>query len=292
MRRLWTKLAAIGFLAFLGLWTVGAVLGLALTYPPPAPATVFLGDETWPRSSSLPIANNLAQLGLALTPLPVVLDQQGIERIRVFEKSAHLALSTASFHDDEALIRSTLTSYQAIVFNERQSGVAPGRQLMLDVGVGPENFDALLDHLQHIGQLQSVSVQQRDRTNEFRRLYAQRQSLKKHQDALLKLRSTKNPSLDDTLKLEQRILDIEKDLQNVNVQFGDFLGKDSFYHIYVGVGEYQPGSQLDPAFRLPRRIAHAGAWALSWWAAMALAAGLAGGAYISVCTLWPKRSVN
>jgi hypothetical protein len=283
MRPVWKKLAAIGFLTFLVLWVAGIVRGWSLTYPPPPALQLTAVEDLNP--SRLPSANNMKQLGLVQTPLPLVLDQPEAEKIRVFDKSAHLALGSPAFDGDEAVIRSALADYGAVVFNERKSGIAPDRRLTLEIGVPPDRFDGLVAVLRQVGQLQSVSEQQQDRTGEFRRLNAQRQSLKKYLEAVQKLRGIKAASVDDELRLEQRAQEIEKELQTVGVQLGDLLGKESYYHVYVTLSEYQPGDRLDRTYSLPRRLGHALLWAAEWWLALALAAGVAAAAAISVRVL-------
>jgi hypothetical protein len=290
MRPLWKKMAAIGFLVFLSLWVVGSLRGLTLPYPPP-PALGLSGGPTFSPAESasrLPVANNLKQLGMGQLPLPLVLDQPDVERIRVYERTAELALGSAAFDDDEAVIRSAVASHQGTIFNEKKSGLAPERRLALEIGVPPDRFEALLKQLRQIGQLDSVTVQQQDRTAEFRRLHAQRQSLKKYLESVLKHQTAKNLSIEETLKLEQKKQEIEKDLQSLSVHLGDFLGKESFYHLRVTLFEYQPGSKLDRTYTLPQRIFHAFVWALGWWFVVALTATVLGGIYLSVHTLWPR----
>jgi hypothetical protein len=286
MHHLWKKLAAVGFLTFLALWVAGTLGGMTVMQPAPSPAgSRWSAAES---SSHLPSANNLAQVGLAKTPLPVVLDQLDVERIRVHEKNAQLAMTTVDFDSDEALIRSALAVHQATVFNEQKGGIAPDRKLTIEIGVHPDKFDALVERLRGIAQLESIEVQQRDRTGDFRRLHAQRQSLKKYLESMLKLRDVKNPSIDDTLKLEQKIQDIEKELQKQNVQLGDLLGKESFYHVYVTLSEYQPGSKYDRTSGWATRLGHSFYWAMAWWFAVVAAIGVAAATVFSIRTLWPK----
>lgn len=121
-------------------------------------------------------------------------------RIRVYERSGQLALATDAFDDDEAQVRSAVTVHQALVLNEKSSGLVRERRLVLELGIHPDRFDELMNQLRGIGHLESVSVQQRDRTGEFQRLHAQRRSLTKRHAAILKLRETKNLSIDDTLR--------------------------------------------------------------------------------------------
>jgi hypothetical protein len=285
MTRRTKQAAAVAFLAFVGLWAVGLFRG-----PPP---TVSSPVAEWSSSSSYDnnnsrqqFANNLRQLGLGSLPLPAVLDQADVDRIQVFEKTARLASSTADFDRDQSALRAALEAHEAVIFNETNGGVAPARRLSLEIGVHPEQFDALVEDLRRVARLESVTVQQRDRTGEFRRLHAQRQSLKKHLEAVQKLRGAANPTIDDQLKLEQKVQDIERELQHVGVQLGDFVGKDSYYHVYVTLSEV--GHRMDPASDVPVRIGHAFVWALAWWSGAAATLFVLAGTVVSVRTLWAK----
>jgi uncharacterized protein YfcZ (UPF0381/DUF406 family) len=289
MRAQWKKPAAIGFLVFLVLWSAGTIRGLALPFPRPTVLDLS-GSSHREDTSRLANAHNLVQLGLGTTPLPVVLDQGDIERIQVYEKSAHITTGTAAFDEDQALLRAALTAHQATIFNERSDGIAPARRLTVELGVHPERFDALVERLRQVGQLESIGVQQRDRTGEFRRLYAQRQSLKKYLESVTKLRGVNNPSIDDTLKIEQKIQDVEKELQALSVQLGDLLGKESFYHIQVTLFEYQEGSRLDRSYTLPQRCFHAFLWALAWWLTVAATLAVLAATAVSIRTLWPRAA--
>jgi hypothetical protein len=291
MHPLWKKAAAIGFLVFLGLWTAGGIRGSVPSRQQPGTAHEASAWNAAARAeSSNPsqqFANNLKEIGLAKTPLPAVLDQADVERIRVHEKSAQLGTSTTEFDEDEALIRSTLTTSRAVVLIEKNGGIMPQRRLAMEIGVHPDRFDELVEQLRTIGTLESVSVQQLDRTGDFRRLHAQRQSLKKHLESLLKLRGAKAPSIEDTLKVEQRIQEIEKELQSLGVQLGDLLGKESFYHIHLTLSEKKPGARFDFAANLSQRSLQAFLWALHWWGILVLGVGTAAAAIFSVKTLWP-----
>src|SRR5438876_832158 len=99
MRHYAKKVAAVGFLVFLGLWIVGAVRGLMLPFPPPLPLSISSERESYSRQQ---VWNNMKQLNLAETPLPLVLDNPDIEKIRVHEKRATLTNNTPDFDDDNA----------------------------------------------------------------------------------------------------------------------------------------------------------------------------------------------
>jgi hypothetical protein len=285
------KLAAAGFLLFLSLWAAGFVRGFTLPRPdlPSLPvSSVSYSSEDYRREGAR-TANNLKQIGFHEAPLPQVLDQEDVNKIRVFEKTAQLAAGTAAFPDDEGRVRRGVADARATVFSERASGVAPDRTLALGIAVHPDRFDALLREMSSVGHLGSILVQQQDRTGEFRRLHAQRQSLRKHQDALLKLRGAKNLTVEEALKVEQKVLEVEKEAESVGVQLGGLLGGEPSYNLFVTLQEYQPGDRHDPGVGLAGRLGAAFLWALGWWLVAALALTLAAGAYVSVRTLYPAR---
>src|SRR5207302_1471841 len=155
-----------------------------------------------------------------------VLDKGDVDQISVHEKTAQIASGTTAFDDDALHVRKAVESHKATVFSEKSTGIAPGRSLVLGIAIHPDRFDALKDELSGVGQIRSIDAQQQDRTPEFRRLYAQRQSLKKHQEAILKLRGSGKLSVEEALKVEQRIQEIEKEIQTLGVQLGDLLGKE------------------------------------------------------------------
>lgn len=287
MQHLWKKTAAAGFLVFLALGLVGTIRAFTLPYPRLLRSSLPMSLPMLERN--LPTANNLKQVGLGLMPLPLLLEQGNVERIRVYERSGQLALATQAFDDDEARIRSAVTVHQALVLNEKISGLVREQRLVLELGIHPDRFDELMNQLCGIGHLESVSVQQRDRTDEFRRLHAQRQSLTKRNAAVLKLRATKNLSMDDTLRLEQRLQDIDKEVQTVGLQIGDLLSKESLYHVYVALAEYDPGSRLDPTYIWPQ-LRYGFIWGLGRWFVLALGIGGVFGTWFSVRTLWPAKT--
>jgi hypothetical protein len=289
------KLAAAGFLLFLLLWAVGFVRTFTL---PQAEPEVFIPPIA-PYSSSgdssragAKTANNLAQISLTQAPLPQILDQEDVHKVQVYEKTAHLASGTSTFADDEERIRSAIAKWNAAVFSETATGIAPRRLLSLGISVRPVQFDLLLDELRGVGQINSISVQQQDRTADFRRLHAQRQSFKKHLEAILKLREAGKLSVEEALKLEQKVLEVEKEVQAVGVQLGDLLNKEPSYNLFVTLQEFQAGSWNDRSFTFTRRLESGFLWALGWWFASALGIGTILGTWVSMRTLWPGASAG
>jgi len=282
------RLPAAAFLLFVGLWIAGTVRGLDVPFPEPT-SWEFVSSASAERSSQRQGANNIQQLGITNTPLPKVFDEAA-EKIEIFEKRAALGSRSSDFDRDQALVRDELAGHRAVVFHERAEGTAPNRKLYVEVNVPPERFDSLVADLQAIGQLQSNTVQQRDRTGEFRKLTSQRQTQKTYLDAIVKLRDVGKLSLDDSLRLEQKVVEVEKELQALGARMGDLAGNESFYHVDLTLVEYQPGDTLDPTFTWPRRVVHGFVWAVVWWFAAVAGVAVLAGCALSVWVLLPKRA--
>jgi hypothetical protein len=294
MRHYARKAAAAGFLVFMGLWIVGTVRGLTLPYPPPAPISISSEREFFSSSAQqYASANNLKQIHLVETPLPLLLDGPDVDKIRIHEKRAVLTTNTAAFDTDNGAIRSAIFSHNAEIFTYKETGIEPSRRIVLEIGVQADKFDDLVKALRGIGTLTAVNIEQKDRTDEFRKLYAQRQALKKNLEAIGRLREGRTLSLDDALKFEQKVQDLEEKIQNLRIQFGDLLGKESYYHVHLTLAEYQPGDRGDRTYTVPQRIGHAFLWAVVWWLAAALTAALVIGVGVSAWVLRePRGDIN
>src|SRR5262245_45297270 len=156
MRQILPKAAAAGFLLFLALWIAGTVRGFALPYPEP-PVFDFSAFDRLANAQQAN-ANNLRQIGLSTTALPLVLDKGDVEQIQVYERIASLTSATRTFDDDEGQVRSAIAGHQGTIFHEVSSGLTPDRTLTLDIGVSPEKFDALLAELKQIGKFENIRI--------------------------------------------------------------------------------------------------------------------------------------
>ena len=285
MSPFWKKVASAGFLVFLILWIIGLSGGFALPLPrasaePIAFSTVQGRDDGLTRQQAV---NNLRELGLAREPVRGVLDRADLDKIQIHDKICRVATTTTDFAADEAAIRAVLEGQKVVVVNETSGGVAPDRRLTLEVGVSPDKFDALVERLQRIGRLESLRVEQRDLTGEFRQLAARRQSLKKNLETVNKLSVRDNPT-EESLKLAREVRDIERELEILSARAGDYLGKESFYTVSVTLVEDTAGRH-GTTVTLARRASNAFLWAVAWWGAAVVVAGAFAGALVSVRVL-------
>jgi len=235
------KWAAIAFLLFVALFVAGLARTFTLDEADLPKYSLAISSGPSDRISSVATANNLREIGLKETSLPQVLDQEAVNEIRVYEKTARLWSGSTAFTEDEQKARKAVAAHKAVVFSEQATGIVPARRLSLGISVHTDRFEAVLADLREVGELSDIQVEQQDRTGEFRKLHGQRQALKKHQEAILKLRQTEKLTVEEALKLEEKSLEIEKALQSIGVQLGDLLSKEPAYNLFLILQEFQPG---------------------------------------------------
>ena len=75
--------------------------------------------------------------------------------------------------------------------------------------------------------MQAKQITKKDKTNEYKELNAKKQSLEKIRTSLIELKS-KGGKIDEYMGLENRILEIEQQLQGLGVSLGDFDDENEF----------------------------------------------------------------
>lgn len=154
------------------------------------------------------------------TQSPMQVDQK-------YEKIAEIHTTSSSFDSEEKEAREKIESHEGLIQFEQKSGNTGRRQLHLLIGVPPEHFDSLYQNLSAIGNVQAKRITKKDKTNEYRELNAKKASLEKIRDSLLNLKS-KGGRIQEFIQLENRILEIEQQLQNLGVSLGDFDNENEF----------------------------------------------------------------
>ena len=100
----------------------------------------------------------------------------------------------------------------------------------------PENFDLLYNDLSAIGIVQAKQITKKDKTNEYKELHAKKSSLEKIRNSLIELKS-KGGKIEEYMNLENRILEIEQDLQDLGVSLGDFDDENEFCTVQFSLSE-------------------------------------------------------
>ena len=170
-----------------------------------------------------------SQKGTTAIPNAASVDQK-------YEKIAMVNTKSTSFEEDETLLREQIKSKNALIQFEQKNGNVGQRRLQLQIGVPPDAFDALYQKLADIGTVQSKQITKKDKTNEYKELNAKKASLEKILRSLNELKS-KNGKIEEFISLENRILDIQSQMQALGVDLGQFDEENEFCTIQFSMFE-------------------------------------------------------
>jgi hypothetical protein len=173
-----------------------------------------------------------------------------------YQKVADLATETGRFSEDEKKIRALTKKYNALIQYEENTGLPGSRFLQLAIGASPVEFDAMVLDVKKIGVLKSFNISKTDKTNEFKELQGKRRSLEQTRTSLLTLKARSGGKIDEYINLENRILEIEQELQKLGVQLGDYDATNEFCTIKMTLSE--------TAIRINPSIWHRIIKALEW----------------------------
>lgn len=201
--------------------------------------------EELSRSGSVSGVKNVASAQISqkdiYTGQSITIDQK-------YEKVADLMAGSSSFDDDNQKLRRIIEEHDAVIQAERLEGL-PGRQrLTISIGVMPDNFDQLVETVKTIGNLRSVSVNKVDKTDEFRLLVAEQETLRKSREAYEAIKA-KGGDIQDLLMLEDKILELEAKMQNLGVNLGVYSSENSFCTVNFALATEMTG----PAAYLSKR---------------------------------------
>jgi hypothetical protein len=154
-------------------------------------------------------------------------NQTSIKVDQKYEKIAEIKTKSSTFKQEEKIARNKIEKFNALIQFEQKSGNKGSQKLNLVIGVPPENFDSLYLQLIKIGGLQAKQITKKDKTNEYKELNAKKKSLEKTRASLIELKS-KGGKIDEYMDLENRILEIEQQLQGLGVSLGDFDDENEF----------------------------------------------------------------
>ena len=152
-----------------------------------------------------------------------------------YEKVGVVRSRTSRYDRDERNVRTLIGQFGALVQFEQSSGLRGNRVLHLGLGIVPEKFDEAVARFRKIGRLRSIRVDKTDKTNEYRELRAKRVSLEKTRDALIALKG--RGSVEEAISLENRIFDIEQELQSLGVTLGEFDTENEFCTVKLSLSE-------------------------------------------------------
>jgi len=162
--------------------------------------------------------------------------QNSIKADQKYEKIAEISALSVQFESEEEKARTQIKKYNALVQFEQKSGNKGFRKLNLVIGVPPKYFDSLYNQLTKVGSVIAKKIIKKDKTNEYKELNAQRKSLEKNLKSLVDLKS-KGGKIEEFMNLENRILEIENQLQGLGVSLGDFDDENEFCTVQFSLNE-------------------------------------------------------
>ncbi len=115
----------------------------------------------------------------------------------------------------------------------------------------------MVDDIKQVGRLMSLSVVKSDKTNEYRELNAQLDTLRKTHASLGTLKQH-NASVDELIQLENRLLELEKEIQDLGVSLGEFDEENEFCTVHLTIEETGTSTSTP----LTSRIYHAFVWSV------------------------------
>jgi len=193
-------------------------------------------------------------LGFASPQIVSVVDQK-------YEKIADVKAATSDFDKEEKIVRDEVKKSNGIIQYERKLGNEGHRQLQLQIGVPPENFDSLYAKLVAVGITHSKEIIKNDKTNDYLELNARKASLEKTLASLINFKE-KGGKIDEYINLENRILEIEEQLQSLGVNLGDFDKSNEFCTIKFALAESSTPEKVTISFYHRCKVA------LEWTVAM------------------------
>jgi hypothetical protein len=133
-------------------------------------------------------------------------------------------------------LRDHIKNENGIIQYEENSGQRGSRSLHLLIGIPPAKFDSSYSALLKIGTIRSKEITKIDKTNEFKNLNAKKASLEITRQSLLDIKK-QSGRIEEYINLQNRILEIEQELQGLGVLLGDFDAENEFCTIRFSLHE-------------------------------------------------------
>ncbi|MCU0436749.1 MAG: DUF4349 domain-containing protein [Raineya sp.] len=190
-----------------------------------------------------------------------VQEQANIASSQKFEKTASIQTKSSEFEKDEKNIKAKTKEFNAVIQYEQNLGQKGNRQVHLLIGVNPSVFDAFYAETQKIGLVKSMQITKVDKTNEYKQLNAKKASLEKTLQSLLELKS-RTGQITDFVALHDKILDIERQLQELGVELGNFDVENEFCTVKFSLYEGETQKKIS----LIHRVKVALEWTIKYFA--------------------------
>ncbi|MCG6168693.1 DUF4349 domain-containing protein [Leptospira sanjuanensis] len=168
-----------------------------------------------------------------------------------YEKVATIESQSPDLEEDEKKVRELINKSGSIIQNENSSGLKQrkNRVVKLAVGVPPEKFDELVEQFKQIGKTLLLTIDKKDKTNEYKDLQAKKESLLKTRNSLNSLKS-KGGRIDEFVTLENRILEIEDEIQKLGISLGEFDSENEFCTVLLTLYENKSSDEIGILHRI------------------------------------------
>ncbi len=200
---------------------------------------------------------------------------QSLGNAQKFEKIATLRETTRSFDDARKKVNGLIHETGGLVQYEQLQGLTGRRVLQLGIGIPPVKFDDFINNVSQIGRVTHLTIVKNDKTNEYHQLNAKRQSLLNAKKTLLEL-AVSGGSVDERLKVHQRLAEVEEAIQNLSISLGDFDTENEFCTVKLTLAEIRKPRPIS----WKRRVINAALWAVKTFV------WLAGGFLMAALALW------
>lgn len=177
-----------------------------------------------------------------------------------YEKVGTVSTKSKDYESDEAKIRGVIERVGGLIQFEQSSGLESQRSLHLAIGVVPEKFDLLISELRGFGTLMSIRIDKNDKTNEYKMLQAKRTSLDSTKKSLLALKNMGTGSIEELIRLEDKISQTESQIQDLGVNLGDYDSENEFCTVKCSLLEI--ATHTSPSIGWLHRIKVAGEWSV------------------------------
>ncbi len=179
-----------------------------------------------------------------------------------YEKVGTLSSRTTDFENDEKLLRTIIQKHDILIQFEQRSGLNQRRILNMALGVIPDKFEQVIMKMKKIGILTYIKIDKIDKTNEYKELAAKKRSLEKTRKALSDIKKL-GGSVKELTELENRILDIENQIQAFGVSLGEFDEENEFCTVKFTLVETRI---IKTKISFPRRLKVAFEWSIKYYA--------------------------
>jgi len=209
--------------------------------------------QTYSKNNYASMKRQVYKEGVKEAPVTINVEQK-------YEKVASLISESREFEKSEKETREIVKKHEALIQYEQNSGLKGNRYLNLTIGVFPDKFDFMIEEIRKIGNLKSVEINKFDKTSEYKDLNAKRKTLEESRQSLISLKSRAG-KIDEFINLENKIMEVEKQIQEFGIKLGDYDAENEFCTVKLTLIENMKAVKTSPI----RHIKTALEWTIEYY---------------------------